>query len=202
MIILIDNGHGSNTAGKRSPDKRFYEYRYAREIAADVCANLQAMGYDARRIVTEEKDVPLNAGANSRVKRVNDVCRKHGADNVLLVSIHCNAAGNGSQWMSARGWSAHVALRASRQSKNLAKCLAEAARVQGLPVRIPLMTQDYWTQNLAICRDTLCPAVLTENLFQDNWLDVEFLLSDKGRAAIAGLHVDGIISYIHKFSKK
>ena len=32
MKILIDNGHGSNTKGKRSPDGRLMEYAYTREI--------------------------------------------------------------------------------------------------------------------------------------------------------------------------
>jgi len=33
MKILIDNGHGSNTPGKCSPDGRLREYSYTREIA-------------------------------------------------------------------------------------------------------------------------------------------------------------------------
>ena len=33
MKILIDNGHGSNTPGKCSPDGRLMEYSYTREIA-------------------------------------------------------------------------------------------------------------------------------------------------------------------------
>ena len=33
MKILIDNGHGENTPGKRSPDGSLREYAYAREIA-------------------------------------------------------------------------------------------------------------------------------------------------------------------------
>ena len=33
MKILIDNGHGSNTSGKRSPDGKLREYAWAREIA-------------------------------------------------------------------------------------------------------------------------------------------------------------------------
>ena len=33
MIVLIDNGHGENTPGKCSPDKRLREYKKAREIA-------------------------------------------------------------------------------------------------------------------------------------------------------------------------
>lgn len=36
MKILIDNGHDVNTPGKRSPDGRFREYKYNREIAAAV----------------------------------------------------------------------------------------------------------------------------------------------------------------------
>ena len=31
MKILIDNGHGENTPGKRSPDGKLREYLYARE---------------------------------------------------------------------------------------------------------------------------------------------------------------------------
>ena len=33
MKILIDNGHGVDTAGKRSPDGSLREYKYTREIA-------------------------------------------------------------------------------------------------------------------------------------------------------------------------
>ena len=33
MKILIDNGHGQETAGKRSPDGRLLEWSYNREIA-------------------------------------------------------------------------------------------------------------------------------------------------------------------------
>ena len=34
MKILIDNGHGSNTPGKCSPDRRYHEWSYTRQIAA------------------------------------------------------------------------------------------------------------------------------------------------------------------------
>lgn len=47
-------------------------------------------------------------------------------------------------------------------------------------------------------RDTHCPAVLTENLFQDNKDDVRFLLSDEGKRAITELHVKSIIDYINQ----
>ena len=192
MKILIDNGHGYDTAGKRSPDGRLREYKYTREIAAVVVERLRALGYDAELLTPEANDVSLN----TRARRANTICKAKGAKNVLVVSIHNNAAGNGVNWLNARGWSAHVGLNASQRSKQLASHLAKAAEAQGLKVRRPLHTQDYWPQNLAICRDTLCPAVLTENLFQDNREDVAFLLSDKGREAIVNLHINGIIDYI------
>ena len=51
-----------------------------------------------------------------------------------------------------------------------------------------------------ILRKSACPAVLTENLFMDNRDDMAFLLSDEGRRAVVGLHVDGIVNYL-KFLK-
>ena len=59
MKILIDNGHGENTPGKRSPDGVLREYLYAREIADDIVRELVKKGYDAERIVKENVDVSL-----------------------------------------------------------------------------------------------------------------------------------------------
>lgn len=60
MKILIDNGHGLNTPGKRSPDGKFLEAIYNREIARRVVADLRDRGYDAELLVPEEEDIPLN----------------------------------------------------------------------------------------------------------------------------------------------
>lgn len=83
MKILIDNGHGENTPGKRSPDGSLREYAYAREIANRIAHELSARGYDAERIVRETVDVPLS----ERARRVNEVCGRYGTANVVLVSI-------------------------------------------------------------------------------------------------------------------
>lgn len=100
MKILLDPGHGSNTPGKRSPDGRFLEYRFNRDIALDVQKQLTLSGYDATILVPEDYDVSLRA----RTERVNTWCRQLGKKNVCLISIHTNAAGNGRKWMNARGW--------------------------------------------------------------------------------------------------
>lgn len=191
MKILIDNGHGENTKGKCSPDGRLKEWSYTREIADRVVAGLRKKGIDAERIVKEDTDVPLS----ERCRRANAVYKATGRK-AVLVSIHCNAAGNGADWMKARGWSVFVSNNASANSKKLAICLAEAA--EGIPVSIrkPSPGQMYWMQNLAICRDTNCPAILTENFFQDNEEDVEFLLSVEGKQTVVEIHIEGILKYL------
>ena len=89
MKILIDNGHGIETPGKRSPDGRFREYAYNRLIASAIVSHLQYRGYDAQLLVPEQEDISLK----ERVCRVNTLCCEVGKNNVLLVSIHVNAGG-------------------------------------------------------------------------------------------------------------
>lgn len=191
MKVLIDNGHGENTPGKRSPDGRLREWAYSREIADMVVAELRKLGIDAERIVKEDTDVPLS----ERCRRANAVYKETGKK-AILISIHCNAAGSGASWMNAKGWSVFVSNNASSNSKKLADCLAQVAECIPIPVRKQMPEREYWEQNLAICRDTNCPAVLTENFFQDNKEDVEYLLSRKGKEDIARIHIEGIVKYL------
>lgn len=190
MKVLIDNGHGSNTPGKRSPDGRLREYAYTREIAERLVMELRKNGIDAERIVKEEIDVPLA----ERCRRANE----YKASEAILVSIHCNAAGNGSDWMSARGWEAWTSVGKTKADK-LATCLYENAEhcLPGMKIRKDMTDGDQDKENgFYILKHTKCPAVLTENLFQDNKKDVEFLLSEEGKLAIVNMHVWGIMKYL------
>lgn len=196
MIILIDNGHGINTPGKCSPDGRFKEYAWAREIAKMLYNRLKD-SYTTKLITPEEVDISLA----TRVKRVNDVCLEHGAKNVLLISIHTDAAGADGKWHNARGFSARVGTNASSRSKKLASCLWNRAIEMGLKGNRCVPNEKYIAQNLYILKYTHCPAVLTENLFQDNKDDVDFLLSAEGKKKIVDMHVKGIIDYINYVKK-
>ena len=55
--------------------------------------------------------------------------------------------------------------------------------------------EHYWQANFYVIKNTRCPAVLTENLFQDNHEDVEFLMSAEGKAKIVELHLKCIKAY-------
>ena len=193
MKILIDNGHGHNTPGKRSPDGKFREYAYNREIAKRIVADLIDRGYDAELLVPEEEDISLK----ERVRRTNEHCQILGKSNVILVSVHVNAAGNGSKWTNATGWSVYTC-KGQTASDKLAECLCEAAikNFPGKRIRTDYSDGDSdWEENFYILRHTLCPAVLTENFFMDG-LDLEFLQSKAGKQAIIDTHVEGIIEYL------
>ncbi len=192
MKILIDNGHGSNTLGKCSPDGKLREYAWARDIASRLVAELKKRGLDAERIVTEETDISLR----ERCRRVNAICAKLGSKNVMLISIHINAAKSDGRWHDASGWSGWVAPNASQKSKILAQTLYDEAAKRNLKGNRSVPSCRYWVGNFAIVRDTNCPAVLTENLFQDNKAEVEFLMSERGKQEIVNLHADAIQKYI------
>lgn len=194
MKILIDNGHGYDTPGKRSPDGKFREYSYNRLIAQAVVKHLVFRGYDAELLVPEEEDIPLII----RCARVFKHTYTLGKNNVLLVSIHVNAAGNGGEWKTAQGWSCYTSVGETKADK-LATCLAEAAvkYLPGQKMRFDFSDGDADQEaRFYILNGTQCPAVLTENLFMDNHNDVAFLESDKGKKAIVALHLEGIVNYL------
>lgn len=189
-IICLDNGHGVNTPGKCSPDKKLKEYAYTREIVKELSKKLQDNGYKTYIVTPEETDISLK----ERCKRINTIY-KNNNKKAISISVHCNAAGGDGKWHDAKGWSVYVSLNASSNSKKLAQDLYESA--SDLKGNRSVPASHYWVQNLAMCRDTLCPAVLTENLFQDNKEDVEYLLSDKGKQSIVNLHYNGIVNYLN-----
>ena len=194
MKILIDNGHGEDTEGKRSPDGLFREYSYARYIASMIVTNLKIKGYDAELLVTEENDISLK----ERVRRVNEICDKLGSENVLLISIHNNACGDGTNWMKGRGWSAYTT-KGDNNSDKLAEILYKEAKknFEGKKIRIDNSDGDMdWEENFYIIKNSKCVSVLTENFFMDNKDDIAYLCSDEGKNAIIETHINGIIEYL------
>lgn len=206
MKILVDNGHGVNTPGKRSPDGKHREYKYCREIAKKVVSRLKNLGYDAELLVPEETDIALS----TRVSRANLWCNKLGTKNVCLVSIHNNAAGNGSDWSNATGWEAWTS-KGQTQGDKLADCLYDAAEeilrpmFPNLPITKLIRTDKSdgdrdKESNFTILANSRCAACLTENFFQDSKADVEWLNSPCGKESIVTLHVLGIQYYIKKYN--
>ena len=196
MKILIDPGHGIDTPGKRSPDGLFREYLWNRQVADLILEGLVSAGIDASLVVTETNDVSLR----NRVNRVNTICNRLGASNVLLVSIHANAAGNGSAWMNANGWSCYTS-KGQTKSDQVAECLYDAfeEEFQDMKIRKDMSDGDRdWEENFYILQKSKCPAVLLENFFYDNREECAWMLQEETKRRIASAAVKGIIKYIKK----
>ena len=208
LILIFDYGHGSNCPGKCSPDQSFYEWNFNREIGMEVAHRLRAQGLTVIEIWTHDHEplstpgkmcnkTQLNAALNWRWKEVNKYCAKYGTSNCLMVSFHANAAGADGNWHNASGFCSMVGLKASANSKRLAKCIYDEAAKRGLQGNRVVPKERYWAQSLAMCDRTSCPAVLTESLFYDNKSDLAILKSADGKERIVQAHVDGIINYLN-----
>lgn len=209
MKVLIDNGHGLDTKGKCSPhvigtgisgeaviDGRFREAMYSRLVAKGIVAGLKGSGIDAELLTPENWDVSLQA----RVYRANQWCKKLGPENVLVVSIHTNASGDGEHWMPGHGWEIYTS-KGRTKSDEAATCIGEAAKSLAPDWK---MRFDYSDGDLDkeaayyILTKTRCPAVLSENGFHDNLDDVRLMTSAEGLALIVEAHVKGIAAYVEK----
>lgn len=196
MKILIDPGHGIDTPGKRSPNGLFREYLWNRQVADLILEGLVSAGVDASLVVTETNDVTLR----NRVNRVNTICNRVGASNVLLVSVHANAAGNGSAWMNARGWSCYTS-KGKTRSDQVAECLYDAfeEEFQDRKIRKDMSDGDRdWEENFYVLQKSKCPAVLLENFYYDNREECAWMLQEETKRRIASAAVKGIIKYIKK----
>ena len=191
MKILIDNGHGIQTKGKRSPNGQLLEYAYTRELARRIVTTLKSRGYDSELLVPEDDDIPLS----ERVRRTNAHCQALGKPNVILISLHLNAAGDGTRWHTATGWSCYTC-KGQTESDRLADSLYKAAE-QILENQV--IRTDYardgdpdWEENFYILRHSLCPAVLVEQFFMDNKKDFAYLISDEGKRNLINVIVSGV----------
>ncbi len=203
---------------------RFYEWQFAREIGWKVIDKLNSLGYDARPVVTEDYDVKITTSENkkwdsrfgaekwdgykvvkSRVKRINDICAQYGSKNVVLISVHSNANSSDGKWHKAKGFSVFVSKNSSTNSKELAEIFYRNAVQYGVMGNRCVPKADnnghhFWTwswtsADIGILSKSSCPAVLTENMFQDNYDDVNLMMSEEGKEIIVNMHVDSIVEY-------
>lgn len=194
MIVMLDNGHGSNTSGKCSPDGTHREYKWARDFVDRLHKSLVAAGIDVHILVPEDTDIPLM----TRCARANGIALKKGKKNCLLISIHNDAAGSDKKWHTARGFSARTALKPSAASMAFAKLMQSKMKQAGFGGNRSVPNEGFYRQNLAICRETTMPAVLCENLFMDNKQDLAILNSELALERMCEVYVEAIKEYIAK----
>lgn len=195
--IVLGTAHLKSTPGKCSPDGKFKEYEYSRRVCKEVKRQLENLGYFVI-IDVEEDDLKMTQNQELRYRRdlVNSLHRKY--KNCIYVSIHVNAAGADGKWHNATGWEAYTSPGRTKADE-LATCLYKAAEknLKGKKLRTDWTDKDIDKEaNFYILKQTTCPAVLTENFFQDTKSDVEYLESKEGFNQIVKTHVEGIINFV------
>ena len=186
-FIIIDAGHGNNSPGKRSPiwkdGKQLFEWEFNRDIATRIAHKLGAAGVRNRLLVTEKEDIQLS----ERCRRVNNICRMHGKDNCILISIHANAGGGtGFEVFTSPG---------NTKSDEYATIMLDTLKYSFPKEKIRTDYSDGDADKEArfyMLQKSQCPAILTENLFMDNETDCRKLMDDDFREQIAEAHVRAI----------
>ena len=188
-MIILDNGHGYDTYGKASPlwpdGTQLLEYEFNRDIVNRIHRALQKINIKSTVLVPEAIDISLKV----RCQRANDIYRNF--PDAFLISVHGNAGG-GSGW---EVWTSP----GETESDKIATIMEKSARahLHGFRIRTDYCDGDPDKESkFSILVHTRCPAILTENLFYDNYSDCLFMNSEKGRQVIADLHVDAIINYL------
>lgn len=194
LVVLLDNGHASCTPGKRSPDGQLREYEFNRDVVKRISEKLNAIGI-TNYIITPEVDIDV--ALSRRAERANEYCKEYGADKCLFISVHVNAAGNGTEWMNARGWSVWTTVGKTNSDAYADIFWEEMNKILpplGMTMRKDTSDGDKdYESNFTVIYKTKCPAILTENLFMDNRTDKRFLMTNEGREAIAIGHVNAIV---------
>jgi N-acetylmuramoyl-L-alanine amidase len=195
MVVILDNGHGVDTAGKRSPAwnnmQQLFEWEFTRDIVHRVHTELDELSINNVILVPESRDISLQI----RVNRANAIFSKD--KNSFLISIHGNAALQPNQGTGWEVWTSP----GETESDIIATHLYNAAKkyLNDYKIRTDYTDGDPDKESrFYVLVRTLCPAALTENLFYDNEKDCRFMLSEIGRSAIANLHVEAIRNYLLK----
>lgn len=197
--------------GKCSPDGTFQEAIFSRELAKDLQAITQSYGFislvdypgltpDGVNIKAYPNDWRKQQSAELafRVKKVNEITKQYGKDNVIYISLHNNASGNG-KWMEASGWECYTS-PGKTKADILATCLYSAAKNYMDPYYVNIRTD--WSDGdpdkeakFYVLTKTKCPAVLIENLFMDSKSDLKLLKSELGIQLIERTVIEGILHY-------
>lgn len=181
-LIALDDGHGMNTAGKRTPvvteiGRSIKENEFNKAVVKYMDEHLKFIGFQTLLVAPTDADTSLSARTNLANSKNADV----------YFSIHFDAIGN--VWGSAEGHTIFV-YPGSTASQNLAECVAEFLK-QGIVQKWRGIKE----QNFQVLRETKMPAILSENGFMDNKREALLMIDKSFQMEVASEHVQGICKY-------
>lgn len=200
FTFLLDAGHGGIvngqyvTAGKRSPafndGRQLYEGVYNRAIVEKIKTKLAPLGIKYLDIVNSNDDVPLGI----RVKLANGFYKVE--KNCVYISIHANA-GPKFEWSEPKGIEVYTS-KGQTKSDMFASILIDKMEcfVQDVRWRKDISDGDAdKEENFYVLKETLMPAILSENGFMTNMGECERMFTEEWQNNIAEAHVQAILEW-------
>lgn len=172
--VAIDAGHGSETAGKRTPDG--YREHWINVKTAYYCEQLlKQHGINVVRIAWND----LNATDDSNIALTTRQQQIKAAECDYVVSMHANAYGSGSSYNSAEGVSTHIHNQVSKRgdSQSMATFI-QSELIKGTSQK----NRGVVPQELAMCNCTAMnvkAACLIEIAFMTNKREAELMKTDE-----------------------
>lgn len=181
-LIAVDNGHGINTPGKRTPKvpngRVIHEWEFNYPTAKKLGRLLAHNGFKVLYVSDTKEDTPLN----TRTSRANN------ANADLFISVHYNA------FQSV--WGSHGGIETlyhpnSAKGKKLAN-LAQNQLIKETGLRDRGIKE---RPGLAVLRNTRMPSILAECGFMDNLEEANLMLDENYQWKCAKAIVKSVCKY-------
>lgn len=182
--VMLDPGHGIETAGKCAPDKSYYEHEFNLDMAFRIKKILERHNVEVSITRSTENDVSL---AN-RVNMANKI-----KDLDLFASLHSNASGNGVVWTEPSGYGIYTSMAGVTAGRNIAagKLIARAKEAG-----TKLWGNGLFHDGLYVLKYTNASAILIEHGFHTNKAETELLRTSEYRQKLAEIDSKGILDFL------
>ena len=181
-LIAIDDGHGMETAGKRTPifpgtNTFMHENEFNNAVAQLLKINLEKSGFDTLMVAPDNFDTPLK----TRTDRAN------AAKADFYISIHANALTG--EWGTQNGISTYHysgSVEGKKAAEIIHRNMLQGTKLQDKKVQ---------TANFHVLKYTKMTSVLCECAFMDNLAEAKLLLTGAYRQECADEICRGICEY-------
>jgi N-acetylmuramoyl-L-alanine amidase len=185
-LIALDDGHGMETAGKRTPyiseiGRFIHENEFNRAVVKYLDAELKRCGFKTLLVAPTDGDTSLGARTALANSKKADA----------YISVHYDAFDTKFDDYDPEGHSVFIYTGTkNKASGKLADCVAKYLK-QG--------TTQKWRgikeANFHVLRETNMPAILSENGFMDNKREALLMIEPKFQKEVAVEHAKGICEY-------
>lgn len=190
IVLILDPPHGKEVPGKRSPDGRHEEWKWGRERLKQIEIIAKSLGFRVEWTTKGDTEI----GLSKRVQIAENIKVEKGQIK-LLVSLHNNAAGDGTQWVSATGfevWTNTSVDKADEYADLLFPIYKKWFPKVRLRINKNKASEQDKEKNFTVLTGKTYFGLLLEHLFQDNKEDVEMLLNSGESKKFEDFFIDWI----------